>query len=219
MESELLEVIGYGAVGSILATIIWQVLGKLSSRIRTPLEYLTGYFGGGVMRTFKDFNDAAQYVDKGLRKSKEVKFLAIRGFLITHEENAVGQVFARYFTNKSDTKLKVMLANPDGPYAAERAAEFEAIRKESASYYLAQIRTSVDAINSMKTNLTPHLEMRLHDTPAIFRIMVFDEYCLISFYSKEFTGLNSPVLLVSNQSALYKSYDRYFDACWEASQE
>lgn len=217
LENEIVTALGYGTLASLIAAIIWFFVGKLSKHIRTPFELLSGYFGVGVLRRFSSFNDAAKYIEKGLKNSKEVKFLAIRGFLITHEENAVCKAFHRYFDGKTDTNLKILLADPKGHYAVERAQEFETLRKESSEYYLSQIGTSIDAIKSMKSKLVPDLELRLHDTPAIFRILMFHDYCLVSYYSKEYTGLNSPVLLIHKSSPLYKSYDRYFDACWDSA--
>lgn len=217
MEQELVELIGWGTVASLFATAIWQIFGSLSRHIRTPIEYIAGHFGGGVRRQFADFNAAVSYVERGLKSSKEVKFLAIRGFLITHEENAVSQAFGRYFNGKKDTSVKLVLADPKGKNAKSRSEEFEEIRKESADHYLSQIENSIEAVGSLRQNLIPDLSLRLHDTPAIYRLMIFDEYCLVSFYSKEYTGLTSPVLLIGCGTPLYKSFDRYFDATWECA--
>lgn len=206
-----------GILSSLAAALIWQGLGYYYVSFSTPLDFLATFAGGGVVRKFKSFNQAKRFIETGIKTSREIKFLAVRGFAVTQETYALREAIKNYYTSKN--KMIVLLMDPNGDEASKRAHEYGKLHVETeVETYLRQIVESANAILDMKKT-TPNLKLYLHNTPAIYRLVIFEKFCLASFYTKKLTGYSSPVLMVRKNSLLYNVFERYFELTLAKSRE
>ena len=213
----MLELI-IGIIASLVGAIIWQISGLIFPKIKTPANFLLSLFGYKKQRVFSDFNAAQKYINKGIQKSKSIKYMSIRGFPLTQETYALRKALIAHFSPLKIESFSIMVSNPEGFFAKHRAKEYSKMDDITPERYLEQIEQSIKEILDLKKNL-PKIVLKLHDTPAIYRICIFDDYCLVGFYTQKHKGSNSPVYLFYREDLFYEIYERYFDNIWDASEE
>lgn len=203
-----------GIIGSLIAALIWQLVGTYSQAIKTPIEFLLIFLRIKHLKIYSSFNAAKKIIEKGVKSSEKIKFFAIRGFPISQETYALRKAILDSFNPHKNNEFKVMLINPDSRFAEIRAEEFSQVGIENEETYLQQIKSSINVVVDMKSKYQ-NLQLKLHNSPAMFRILIFDDYCLIGFYTKKIIGATSPVLYIKKTSFLYQAFERYFDIMWD----
>ena len=207
-----------GALGSLLAMLLWQLAAHFSGAFKGPLDFLASFAGGGVIRKYRSFNQARKHIVQGVKESPFIKFMAIRGFPGTQETYSFNEALEDHYNSNKIKPIQVLIADPEGDDARQRAEEYEELGHVSPETYISQIRISILSFADMKKRMTK-LECRVHNSPAAFRILLFERYCLVGFYTSEWSGRTSPVLLIKSGSPLYKAFDRYFDQIWLESKK
>ena len=170
------------------------------------------------LKIYSSLDDARRIIKRAVKKSKKIKFISIRGFPVTQETYSLHQAITDGYNPSVNEEFKVMLIDPESDNARHRAEEYSHIGVEETETYLKQIRNSINVVKNMK-NIYRTLELKTHDSPALYRILIFDDFCLIGYYTKEIKGATSPIVYIEESSFLYKSYERYFDLQWENGTE
>jgi hypothetical protein len=211
-----------GLIVALIAELMLRLLRLFFKKIKTPLELLVSFIRRKeCYRRYDNFDKARKYIRRGVKNSKWIKYYSIRGFPLTHEESELSKALMdkKCFNPSSCEEFKVILNDPDGDEAEKRAKEFKEIRKVGEDRYLDQIRHSFNDLLDLQQKKIPCLNIRLHDNPALFRIVIFDKFCLIGFYTDEKTGLNTPAIVFKKKNIFYGIFERHFDQTWERSKE
>ena len=202
---------------STLGSLIAKPLGKFLEKIKAPVDMPLFFMDKGWCRKYNRFKDAQKYIQLGVKTSKCIKYFSIRGFpvsQITELREAIEDCYDPHVT----TEFKILINDPERDEAEKRAREYNKIVGTPMSSYLKEIKDSFDNIIDLKQKI-PRLEIRLHNNPALFRIVVFDEFCIIGFYTDQIIGRKSPVMIFKKKSIFYTVFNRYFDQTWEISKE
>ncbi len=214
----------FAIVTSLVATAIWELLGRYFKKIKTPLGILLSIIRKDYYIKYNSFEDfkVKKYIRLGVKNSTSIKYFSIRGFPLTHEEFELRKAILdpNCFNPQRNKEFKVLISDPDGEEAKERALEFVNIRStaESVETYLEQIKQSFNALIDLKNTISK-LEIKIHNNPALYRIIIFDEFCLIGFYTDEINGLISPAIVFKKNNIFYSIFNRYFKQTWERSIE
>src|SRR5262249_32121126 len=113
--------IASGVVASAIAAAMWQIVGRLSGLFRTPSDLLATFAGGGVIRKFANHNAARRWLKVEVQRSREIKFLAVRGFPMTHETYALNEILTQNYNPGRHQAVRVLVIDPNGQEAANRA--------------------------------------------------------------------------------------------------
>lgn len=208
----------FGVITSLAATILWQLLGYFTAFIPTPLDLVASIAGGGVVRQYTNFQQCEKDLKKAIGSTKSIRFMAIRGFAMTQETYALFKILEDDYQKTKTLEIKVLLADPEAEEALLRAKEFCETSIENTDTYLLQIKNSINMITDMSA-LYPKTSLRLHSEPAIFRVLLTDDWCFVGFYTKKLKGHTSPVLKISRKGIFFDAFDRYFDKTWLRSAE
>lgn len=208
-----------GIIATLAGSIIWQIIGLIFPKIKTPVELLLSLFRYKKQKIFSNFNDAQKYINKGIQNSKSIKYMSIRGFPLIQETYALKKALKDYYSPLKVESFEIMISDPEGYFARLRAKEYSEMGDNiTPDRYLEQIKESIKDILELKKNI-PKIIFKLHNTPAIYRICIFDNYCLVGFYTKKYKGSNSPVYLFDKKDLFYEVFERYFNTIWNASAE
>lgn len=204
-----------GVLTGLISMVIWQVLGRLF-KIVTPLSLLHILFviitGEECCTKYKSFNVAKKYIWKGVKTSETIKYFSIRGFPLTQETYELRQAIISCY--RPHTVIKALINDPDGEAAKERAQEYNDLGIENERTYLEQIKNSFNTLIDTQ-HIMPKLKIKLHNNPALFRIVIFDDFCMVGFYTNKLTGLTSPVFVYKKKHLCYSVFDRYFEQAWK----
>lgn len=206
-------------VATIVAMGIWEICGRIFPKIKTPVGLLLSFFYFRKIVTFSNFNDdkIKKYIDRGIEKSKKLKYMSIRGFPLVQEAYELHKALKKYYN--VDATYQFMISDPNGQNAKNRADEYAKLETSSnSSLYLDEIRASITQILEQK-KIMPKIVLKLHDTIPIFRICICDKYCFLSFYTSKYMGKSSPVFLFDNKTIEYDVFEYYFDYTWKNSHE
>ena len=61
------------------------------------------------------------------------------------------------------------------------------------------------------------IDVRLHNSPAVFRLLIFDDDLFLLFYSTKSRAVDNQVYRCPVFSELYRAYERYFDLLYKVS--
>ncbi|MCP5106638.1 MAG: hypothetical protein GY950_24855 [bacterium] len=204
-----------GVISGLIAALIWQAMGGIF-KIITPLALVHTLvviiIGEECCKSYKSFNDAKKYIWKGVKTSDTIKYFSIRGFPLTQETYELRKAIIACY--KPHMVIKAVINDPDGEAAEERAREYSNLGIENERTYLEQIKNSFNSLIDTQ-QIMPRLKIKLHNNPALFRIVIFDDFCLVGFYTNKLIGLTSPVFVYKKKHTCYSVFDRYFEQAWQ----
>lgn len=214
LSSSLTVQIILGLTASVIAALIWRLGAKYSGVVRGPFDSLIAISTTGSVRRFKSFKAATPAIDHAVKKTRKIRFMAIRGFPVTQESYSISTILDKRFDKTRHCQLEFVVIDPDGREAEHRAKVFSTLGVESPETYLHQIRESIMTIQDMGQKFD-QFELRLFDEAGAFRMFIFDKFAFVGFYTNNFRGSTTPVLQIKAESPLYEAIDHYFTRVWD----
>ncbi|GAB2861169.1 hypothetical protein GCM10022221_71160 [Actinocorallia aurea] len=204
-----------GVVSSLAATALTVAAGwLLSRRARLWAVRLAGRSTGtGVRSLYRRQREAADDLARDLARARWVGVLAGRGNELTREP------FAPLWSGApgGTETIRVALPDPSGIWLERRAESVHrADRGLRPGVLREQVRSNLSYLAEVARH-TPSLELRLYESPNLYRLIVTDEVAYITLYEDSRHSRNSPCVAVRRPGFLYEFAVRAFTTGWEAS--
>ncbi len=208
-----------GILGSFVATVIYAIIAiVLSSRFKKQFRIaMNKLIDTGVSYIYDNQAHAVVDIGQCFRRSKMIKVFTLRGSSFFSD---IGDLKCLIEDLQRWQELFLLMADNTPPestnFAQIRAHELETIDKQSIKQFLDEIASHI-GIARMKCADNKRLTVRLHNVPAVFRLIIFDDDLFVLFYSSGSRAARNQVYRCPANSELYKSLARYFDLVWKYS--
>ena len=205
-----------GITSSLIAAIIYATFAYVvSRRFRKQCRIvLNKIFDTGILYIYSNQSEAEPDIRESFKHSPIVKVLTLRGKSFLSD---MGKL--RFIVDElgSWQQLKFMMSDPDPDgspnYIRLRAKELLGIDGQEVDDFLEEVKQDKKVL-SHKAKTLP-IEPRLHNSPAVFRLIIFQEEMYLLFYSTRARAVNNQVYRCPSSSELYRAYNRYFDLIYE----
>lgn len=202
-----------GAVGSFVATIIWAALTYGLSRKLKPqlVRLILRWLGVGVDQVYGNQSEAESDMVAEARAASEVRILGMRG------RSLVDGFLNFLVTEKPFRKVRLLLADPDAPAeynpVAMRAREIDPVEPPgSEARYTEEGREALSSF--YRWNENPSCKLRVHQFPAVFRLLATEHTMFLTFYPAVGRGKHNTLFRLPSTSPFYWMLSRYFDKVW-----
>ena len=197
-----------GIGSSVAATVIVAMFAwRFRKHCRIAINKI---FDTGILYIYKDQEEAEPDIRESFRHSTIIKVLTLRGKSFLSDMGRLG-----FIVNDlgSWQTLKFMMSDPDPGvdpnYIRLRAEELLEIDGQDANDFLEEVRQDVTILARKGTQLP--ISPKLHNSPAVFRLISFEDEMYLLFYSRRSRAINNQVYRCPSSSELYKACNRYFD--------
>jgi hypothetical protein len=211
--AEISESTPIKVAATVFLMMLWQLAGWLTGRIRTPIDLIASLTNSGVVQTYRNFQNAARDIERHMASTSEVRFLSLRGFPVTQETYALHESLRNNLAKLNTCPIKIMILDPDGLEARERAEIYSRMAPEGPENYIKQIRESVNMIKDIGRDFR-NFSFRVYDQAGAFRILILDNAAFVGFYSQNIRGATSIVLRLKRGSTLYGVFCYYYERVW-----
>jgi hypothetical protein len=114
-------------------------------------------------------------------------------------------------------QTRVLLMNPHSKNADRRFRELKplsAMPGWAFEHFQADINGAARKLGTME-----HVDVRFHNEPSVFRIVLTDRYGYISGFPRNDFGRNKRVFKVRSGSLLFELFAKYFEEAWSRSDQ
>ncbi|MDR2146829.1 MAG: hypothetical protein LBE91_10265 [Tannerella sp.] len=200
----------------------WRDLGvsALGSTIPMLLVAIWGYLQWykpyhkfkkmGVVKIFKNQQDAESDIKKNIKSSRNIKVYALRGNTFSLKNNQ--DDIATTATAATNIKQQYLISDPDNAFIEIRANEItsanptEPLRK--------QIENSIEHLEIAKRS-NPRIDIRKHKEYVRHRLILLDNCLYLSNLEEGKSRGESPILKIKNNSSFYNAYMKEFNDLWK----
>lgn len=216
--------VGVNVIANIISTVVVALLVGLAGYIfrRPVLDWIrnvvTRALSLGVYKTYRSQKASLEDLALVLSKAERIRILTHRGKSLFDERSELRPVIRDL---KKDAKVSILLGDPNPPagktnFAELRGEELNAIDGEEVAVHLNNMRSMIIASKAWE-DVSEQREVRLHNTPTIYRMFITETDLFIMFYSPTKRAQDNRVFRCVKGSELYQSYERAFDFIWEHS--
>jgi hypothetical protein len=223
METLTLDVVVISALIGIFSSLVAAVLYTMaafaiSDHFKKQIQIgINRILGTGVSYIYKNEAEAAHDIRSSFEKTECSSILTLRGNSFLDEDGALSFIFTE--RNGSQTVRYCMAdVSSDSPdaFVKHRANELQAINDQPAEEFLLDVERQ-QKVALRKSLQDCKIEVRFHNSPAAFRLLIFDGDLYILYYSGTSRAIKNRVYRCSAHSELHKAFTRYFDLVWGAS--
>lgn len=169
-----------------------------------------------VDNIYDDPNDAEKRIKELVNDTKFLYYFGIKGDSIYDDYHGT----ERFIANHHDIEAKFLLANPCSHYLKDRLMSLSEYNKN-----MLKLDKHWSDLYKKGINLYEECEkednwsVRYHNEPIIFRMYIFNQCLLISFYLPEEHSKNSPLYEYRNGSRMYEAFKILFEEKWMLAQK
>jgi hypothetical protein len=156
----------------------------------------------GVLKVFKNQEDATKSILKDIPKSSILYLLAMKGESFSNPEKPLSK-----YLHYSNIEHKYLISSLLNPYLKKRNSELQFDMSES-------ITQSIKNIQSAQSK-NKNIEIKQHKEVVRFRIILLNHCLYLSFQKVNIPGRESPVLKIDNNSSIYMSFSTLFSDLWD----
>jgi len=157
----------------------------------------------GVIKVFKDQENATNSILKDIEKSSNFSLLAMRGDSFSNPDKK----FYKPLLLNASIKQKYLISSLQNPYLPKR--------NEELGYDMSvTITASIKNIQQAQSK-NKNIEIKQHHEVVRFRIIRLSHCLYLSFQEIDKQGSESPVLKIDNYGDMYKSFSTLYDDLWE----
>jgi hypothetical protein len=203
------------ALGSLAAAIVFAFSVYVASRRfrRSLVRLLSLITGSDVIAVFASQRESAPAVHEAIRAAREVYVFAGRGNELTRS------TFQPLWSLDNRRLRTVHILLPDtrftghGSWIGDREAE-AAIH--DPRYGRGLLTQQIDSnVMWLRERPMERLTVRVYDAPHIGRIVVTDRVAIVTVYSSEEHGGESPVFVARSGGPVYNMAKRLFEKTWQ----
>ena len=210
-----MQTILISVISSLVASLIYGILiVVISSTFKKHLVIgINRLLDTGITCIYKNQNDAVDDIKNCFSKSKTIKVLTLRGNSFLSNMGPLS-----FIVNDMEEwqNLTFLISNPylenfdeNKPcYAKLRADELKKIDRQKQKDFLGEIEIDIKKLKSQAEDA--NIEGFLHNSPAVFRLLIFDNDLFLLFYASSNRAINNRVYRCPSSSELYTSFNRYF---------
>jgi len=193
---DILQIVSSFFVG-VIATIVGAYLLSLSA-----WRPFTEFRKTGVLKVFKNQDNATKYILKDIKKSSFLHLLAMKGESFSNPDKSLSK---ELYNGKIEHKY--LISSLDNSYLSKREQELDFNMSVS-------ITQSIKNFEKAK-EINRNINVKQHKEVVRFRIILLKHCLYLSFQEVNIPGRKSPVLKIDNVSSMYKSFSSLFDDLWE----
>lgn len=209
------------AVGSLLASaVLLTLMLVLSKRLRRYVyRVVLSASRLGILDVYPNQAAAAQDIRKQFSHSPRIRVLTFRAkHLLTSIGDFAGVIDSLTTAQQMDFLIGDPSARRRPDYVQLRGEELRKIDGEPPDQYIEEIRSDL-AMLRRRAQEDALICVRAHNTPAVFRLFLFDHDLFVEFYFNNSRAATGTVLHIAGGSILYRAFARYFQLVWIGARE
>jgi hypothetical protein len=212
-----------GVISSLAATAMWAFLAsRFIGKIRFTLGRL---LNTGISYVYANQAEARHDIEASAKQSRLTRILVVRGNSFHHDQ---GSLRSLVYDVREWQQLQFLMSDPepndDTNFVKIRAQETTEIDGQNAELLMEDVmlgvRRMATLVSDDKATLVSdnkRIQVKLHNFPAVYRIIIFDHELFLSFYSNAKRGGDNRVYRCPASTDLYYSFLRYFETIWDNS--
>jgi hypothetical protein len=178
-------------------------------------SFLLSQLGGEIEEVFPNRAVASRRLYEENAETKILKIMTNRGAAFADPSSEREHPVSRW---KKLPQTRVMLMNPSSEHADRRFRELKPL-SEMPGWDITHFKSDIVSA-AQKLRAMNNVEVRFHNEPSVFRVVITDRFCYFSGFPRNDYGRNKPVFKVRADSFLYALFEKYFEEAWNrASQE
>jgi len=205
-----------GIIIGILANILFAVILYGFNKVKlVPVQKLLNrFFKIGISRVYKNRKEANKFLYKENNETKSLKILTNRGyFFSSHSKGEESDQAVSLWKNLESAE--VLLLNPNSVHTKNRYEEIVSFAEDKAwslEHFKSDIKNSAYKLKDI-----PNVDVKLHNEPSIFRIVITDDNLYLSGFPSSNYGRDKPVYKIPKDSFLFDIFLKYFNSIWDRS--
>lgn len=165
-----------------------------------------------VTKTYKNLKAAKDDIVEDIKESNFFKFYGLRGATFVGGDEVNNIVDAL----KKTKSIKFLISYPFSDKVRHRLNSVHG-DKECESEWRSVLLKAEELKNEYNRN--PNAQVRFHETPLIFRLLITEKYLYMSYYEVKKDSSESPMYKFASDTSTYITYHAFFDYIWTPSKK
>lgn len=161
---------------------------------------------------YEDITEAHRDIANDIREGGFFNFYGLRGatFIGTPEVNSI----VRELKNNSMITTRFLISYPFSEEVRQRLISIPEYRENDECEI--KWRDTYEKIGSLLNDYKEYknAEIRFHDTPLIFRLLITEKHIYLGYYEPERNSVNTAIYQYENNTPVYRTYKSFFDKQW-----